>query len=175
MTEASQIKLKNTLDRIAGAILAGRDLNPPPTRNIKWPCIICNRPVQNNQKALECDSCHKWCHLNCDGRVTLDEYKFYENNQDNPEVQWCCLYCTLKEKHGIIPFSLSDTDELVKVNNSDTMEFCKTIPSLEVIQETSSYEKYSLPDIDSTFPNLLTSKYHNVSVPNWAVKNPYFV
>ena len=40
MTEASQIKLKNTLDRIAGAILAGRDLNPQPTRNIKWPCII---------------------------------------------------------------------------------------------------------------------------------------
>ena len=28
MTEASQIKLKNTLDRIAGAFLAGRDLNP---------------------------------------------------------------------------------------------------------------------------------------------------
>ena len=42
------------------------------------------------------------------------------------------------------------------------MEFCQSIPSLEVIQETSSYEKYSLPDIDSTFPNLLTSKYHSV-------------
>ena len=85
MTEASQIKLKNTLDRIAGAILASRDLNPQPTRNIKWPCIICNRPVQNNQKALECDSCHKWCHLNCDERVTLVEYEFHENDQDNPE------------------------------------------------------------------------------------------
>ena len=60
MTEASQIKSKNILDRIAGAILAGRDLNPQPTRNIKWPCIICNRPVQNNQKALECDSCQGW-------------------------------------------------------------------------------------------------------------------
>ena len=42
------------------------------------------------------------------------------------------------------------------------MEFCKTIPSLEIIQESSSFEKYSLPDIDSTFPNLLTSKYHSV-------------
>ena len=68
----------------------------------------------------------------------------------------------ITQKHGIIPFTLSDTDELVKINNSDTMEFCKTIPSLEIIQETSSYEKYSLPDIDSTFPNLLTSKYHSV-------------
>ena len=85
------------------------------------------------------------------------------NNQDNPDLEWHCLYCSLKEKHGIIPFTLSDTSELIKINNSDTMEFCKTIPSLEIIQETASYEKYSLPDIDSTFPNLLTSKYHSVN------------
>ena len=97
--------------------------------------------------------------MNCDGRVSPQDYEFY---QENPDVQWHCLYCTLKEKHGIIPFALSDTDELVKINSSDTMEFCKTIPSLEIIQETSSYEKYSLPDIDSTFPNLLNSKYHSV-------------
>ena len=63
MTDASQIKLKNTLDRIAGAISSGKNLNPPPTRNIKYPCIICNRPVQSNQKAIECDTCEKWCHL----------------------------------------------------------------------------------------------------------------
>ena len=134
MTEAPSIKLQNTLGRIAGAILAGRNLNPQPTRNIKWPCTICNRPVQSNQKALECDSCHKWCHLNCDGRVTLDEYKFYEDNQNNPDVPWFCLYCTLKEKHDLIPFTLSDNDELLKINGSDTMQFCKTIPSLEIIQ-----------------------------------------
>ena len=36
------------------------------------------------------------------------------------------------------------------------------IPSLDIIQETSSYAKYSLPDIESTLPNLLTSKYHSV-------------
>ena len=96
MTDASQIKLQNTLDRIAGAILAGKNLNPEPIRKIKWPCIICNRPVQNNQKALECDTCHKWCHLNWDGRVTAQEYEFYENNQNNHEVLWHCLYCTLR-------------------------------------------------------------------------------
>ena len=62
----------------------------------------------------------------------------------------------------MIPFTLSDNSELLKINCSDTMEFCQSIPSLEIIQETSSYSKYSLPDIDSTFPNLLTSKYHSV-------------
>ena len=81
MTDASQIKLKNTLDRIAGAILSGKNLNPPPTRKIKYPCIICNRPVQSNQKAIECDTCEKWCHLNCDGRVSTPEYEFFQNDR----------------------------------------------------------------------------------------------
>ena len=139
MTQASQIKLQNTIDRIAGAILSGTNLNPPPTRNIKWPCIICNRPVQTNQKAIECDTCHKWCHINCDGRVTTQEYEFYMQNQDNTDIKWHCLCCSLKEKHGMFPFTLSDNSELFKINNSDTMEFCKTIPALEIIQETSSY------------------------------------
>ena len=169
MTEASQIKLQNTIDRIAGAILSGKDLNPPPIRKIKFPCIICNKPVQNNQKAIECDTCHKWCHKNCDGRITIQDYEFF---QDNPDLEWHCLCCSLKEKHGTIPFSLCDTSELNKLNNSDTMAFCKTVPTLEIIQETSSYEKYSLPDIDSTFPNLMTSKYHSVSeVQNMRIEN----
>ena len=42
------------------------------------------------------------------------------------------------------------------------MEMCNFISNLEIIQETSSYAKYSLPDIESTLPNLLTSKYHSV-------------
>ena len=137
MTEASQIKLQNTIDRIAGAILTGTNLNPPPSRNIKYPCIICNRSVQSNQKAIECDTCQKWCHINCDGRVKTQDYEFFK---DHPDAEWHCLPCTLKEKHGIFPFTLSDTSELVKINCSDTMEFCKTIPSLEIIQETASYE-----------------------------------
>ena len=159
MTEASQIKLQNTLDRIAGAILSGKNLNPPPTRKIKWPCIICNRPVQSNQKAIEWDTCQKWCHINWDGRGTPQDYEFFQND---PNLEWQCLYCTLKEKYDIFPNTLCDSDELNKINNSDTMEFCKAIPSLEIIHETSAYEKYSLPDIDSTFPNLLTSKYQSV-------------
>ena len=130
MAEASLIKLQNTLDRIAGALLSGKNLNPQPTRNIKWPCIICNRPVQSNQKAIECDTCQKWCHLNCDGRVTPQDYEYYQNN---PNFEWQCLYCTLKEKYDIFPYTLCDTNELNKINNSDTMEFCKSIPSLEVM------------------------------------------
>ena len=44
------------------------------------------------------------------------------------------------------------------------MDFCKYLPSLEIVHETSSYYKYSLPDVNELdVPTLLTSKYHSVS------------
>jgi hypothetical protein len=162
MTEASQIKLENTLERIAGSILLNEDLNPPPPKNLKWPCSICNKNVLGNQAAIKCDTCQKWCHIKCDGRVSLKDYEFYKRNNDVPEVDWHCLCCTMKSQYSIFPFTLSDSSELNKINNSDSMEFCNYIPSLEIIQETSSYAKYSLPDLESTLPNLLNSKYHSV-------------
>ena len=34
MTEASQLKLENTIERIAGSILLNKSLNPPPSKNL---------------------------------------------------------------------------------------------------------------------------------------------
>ena len=44
MTDALEIALKNNIDRIAGALLLGKDLNPP--NRLKFPCCICNKSVQ---------------------------------------------------------------------------------------------------------------------------------
>ena len=65
MTDALEIALKNNIDRIAGAILLGRELNPP--NKLKFPCSICNKSVQKNQNALQCDKCDKWVHRKCEG------------------------------------------------------------------------------------------------------------
>ena len=42
------------------------------------------------------------------------------------------------------------------------MEFCKFLPSLEIVHQTSSFTKYNIPDVDD-IPILTTSKYHSVS------------
>ena len=42
------------------------------------------------------------------------------------------------------------------------MDFCNFIPTLEIIQESSTLAKYQLPDPDLDLPNLVTSKYHSV-------------
>ena len=43
------------------------------------------------------------------------------------------------------------------------MEFCNFLPSLEIIHEAHSLEKYSLPDANFDLPNLVNSKYHAVA------------
>ena len=63
----------------------------------------------------------------------------------------------------MLPFTLMSTSELLNINSSNTMDFCKNLPNIEVIRDTESFSKYSLPDIDAEIPNLLTSKYHMVN------------
>ena len=159
------IALENNIQRIAVAIGSQQVLNPPPSKNWKHPCVICNNSVDDNQKSLYCDLCGKWCHRSCDGmdEATYDEY--HDNNQ-NPNIinnePWYCLYCTMKFHYETIPFTLSDNFELNNINSSDNMEFCKSLPSLEEIYETNKFSSY--PNrCEEDLPSNLNSKYHSVS------------
>ena len=48
--QAVEIAYENNLERISGAILLGVDLNAK--NNLKYPCVICNKSVQNNQNGI---------------------------------------------------------------------------------------------------------------------------
>ena len=65
MSKITDIRLQNTMERIAGSIISGKVLNPP--NRLKWPCSICNKNCLKNQAAIQCDKCDKWCHIKCDG------------------------------------------------------------------------------------------------------------
>ena len=47
MAEAIQIKLQQSIERISGAILSEKELNPP--NKLKNPCSICNKNCLENQ------------------------------------------------------------------------------------------------------------------------------
>ena len=99
----------------------------------------------------------------------MDEntYKQYHDNNNNPNItdqpDWYCLYCTMKFNHENIPFTLSDNSELSNINNSDNMEFCKSLPSLEKIYETNNFSNYPSQSDEYSLPSNLSSKYHTVS------------
>ncbi len=159
MTDACKLKLTNNINRIIDAILSDKELFPPNTR-LSNPCSICNRNCLKNQAQLHCTSCNKWCHRVCDG-MSLEQNNQIRLTDGDPNNKWCCLYCTLIFHYENIPFSICDLSELHKINSSNSMDFCNFIPSLEIIQESATLAKYSLPD-PSDLPNLVTSKYHTV-------------
>ena len=45
--QAVMISYNNNLQRISGAILLDKELNPP--NNLKSPCVVCNKNVLSNQ------------------------------------------------------------------------------------------------------------------------------
>ena len=158
------IALKNNMERISGAILSGKELNPP--NNLKWPCVICNKNVLSNQNGITCDHCGKWCHRQCDA-MSQETYKAYVKNDTNPEIivkaKWHCLYCTMKYQYEHFPFTLCDDHELNNINSSDNMKFCESLPTLEEIYETSKFSSFPKPMEEGSLPSNLSSKYHSVN------------
>jgi hypothetical protein len=66
MALASDIALKNNMDRIAGAILSSQNLNPP--NRLKNPCSICNKNCLKNQaRGGACGWYWTVCRLVCGG------------------------------------------------------------------------------------------------------------
>ena len=94
--------------------------------------------------------------------MTQEMYEYYVNNNDNPDVTWHCLYCTMKFHHQHIPFTLSDNNEIDNINISDTMKFCESLPTLEEIYETSKFSSFPKPMEEASLPNNLNSKYHSI-------------
>ena len=110
MTDATSIKNQNNIERIAGAILANKPLNPP--TKFKNPCSICNKNVLSNQAGIICDLCEKWCHIKCDDDTSVELYNFHINN---PEAKWFCLFCKVKMNKENLPFTLSNSSELANI------------------------------------------------------------
>ena len=157
--QAILLAYNNNLERISGAILLDKELNPP--NNLKAPCVVCNKNVLSNQNGITCDMCDKWCHRKCDA-MSLERYKYYEKNQNNPEVTWYCMYCTMKFNHQHIPFTLCDDNDLVNYNDSDSMKFCESLPTLEEIYIASNFSSFPKPMEEASLPSNLNSKYHSV-------------
>ena len=160
MVESVEIALKNNIERIAGAILLGKELNPP-TR-FTDPCSICNKKVLSNQNAIECNTCKKWTHRKCEG-MSVETYNYWIKTNDIPELTYDCLYCTMKQNHENFPFTLAENSDIENINNSDNMRFCENLPTLEEIYETNNFDSYPQPLEEGKLPSNLNSKYYSVS------------
>ena len=63
------------------------ETNPGP-RTPKWPCGTCNKAVNWRHKAICCDNCETWFHIQCQ-HIQSNVFRF----MDASNVSWECLQC----------------------------------------------------------------------------------
>ena len=94
-------------------------VNPgPPTH----PCGLCNKVVRSNQKAIECEECLHWFHVNCTAMST--------------NLVWICNFCAFP--NFSTTFLLDNLDSLVSMNSYQTLEFNNSTTGLARDQSFSS-------------------------------------
>ena len=57
---------------------------------VKFPCIICNRPVAKNHQSIQCDTYDTWAHRECN-KISKQTYKLLQNEKN---TKWFCIICT---------------------------------------------------------------------------------
>ena len=69
---------------------------------LKYPCLVCNRAVAKNHKAVQCDCRDKWVHIACN-YLNVHTYRKLQKDK-SPWYCLCCLkkempFCSLKNEH----------------------------------------------------------------------------
>ena len=86
----------------AVAKIKSKQLKKPPKRKIpcKYPCSVCEKNVNANQKGIKCDKCQLWSHASCNG-ISKSEYG--ELVEEDDDVPWYCIPCLVSK---LLKFSL---------------------------------------------------------------------
>ena len=77
-------------------------------------CKICNKVVQNNHKAIQCDNCDFWVHTKCN----LFNDNDYEKFKQDSSLEFTCLKCNALT----FPFVSLDNAEYTCVNKGLSIE-----------------------------------------------------
>ena len=133
--------------------------------NHPYPCGICQKNVNNNQKAIECTKCKFWIHIKCNG-TSINEYnKIIEDNFTLTEVEidnkeWLCKKCEISNMAEIFPFGLETNDELQNILLNDSLRILENLPSYEIISKASDIDSLKQYDIDDNIVTNINSRYY---------------
>ena len=85
-------------------------MNPNTNSNPKYPCNICSRNVRGNAKAVCCDICNKWVHINCN---FISKAKYKELSSEDNIDNFYCITCINQE----FPFGLENNTVFNQTNS----------------------------------------------------------
>ncbi|VDI31119.1 Hypothetical predicted protein [Mytilus galloprovincialis] len=109
------------------------ETNPGP-RSPKWPCGTCKKAVTSKHKAVCCDSCNIWYHIDCQN---IHSQMYECLNSSN--ISWECIQCGMPN----ISTSIFNNKSIVTPNPFDNLATPNTCPSIDTNTQVSN--THSLP------------------------------
>jgi len=107
--------------------------NPGPYKP-KFPCLLCGKAAKWNQRAVACDECHGWYHVDCMSMSTANYNVLAEHNS----LEWICCQCGMPNFSSSLfnnsDFELSNSFESLSSIHSQTNSSCKETCSPEFAQ-----------------------------------------
>ena len=58
-------------------------------------CVHCSLIVLYSHKGIACDSCNRWCHLECD--TNMSEVRYQQLQSESISIDWYCRECLNRE------------------------------------------------------------------------------
>ena len=83
-------------------LLSGDIESNPGPRQVKFPCGVCEKAVKWKQRAIACENCSKWYHVEC-MQMSTNTYEVLANTS----LEWICCQC------GLANFSSSIFSETI--------------------------------------------------------------
>ena len=131
-----------------------------PKRKYKFPCGICEKSVNKNQKSIYCDNCGLRIHKSCE---ELTDGEFQKLVEEEDDIPWTCQ---TKHNAEVSPLGLLSKFELLDLNGIDLPSYLQTLPSLETRSKLVNLPNLNDFDIDENIISTINSKYYSVDEIN---------
>ena len=79
---------------------------------VQFPCLVCNRAVAKNHRAVQCDLCDSWVHIACNN---LNVYTYQKLQKD--KSPWYCICFFRKE----LPYGSTNDTQLKKLLHGEAV------------------------------------------------------
>ena len=127
-----------------------------------YPCGICKKNVNKNQKAILCSNCAHWIHIKCKGMSIMDynqmiEYNSTLSDEEIENYEWLCNKCQILKTSQIFPYGL----ELLNINYADSMKSLENLPTFDITSQAANFDSLKQYDIDDNIIDNLNSRYYS--------------
>ena len=119
---------------------------------VQFPCLVCNRAVAKNHRAVQCDLCDSWVASN-----NLNVYTYQKLQKD--KSLWYCICCFRKE----LPYGSTNDTQLKKLLHGEVV----VSPNPKIISSIIKQSEY----LDEELLSKANNKLYTPDEFNNALKN----